>query len=224
MNEVIRGAVFDVDGTLLDTMPAWHSIGSAYLRKLGIVPEQDLDSILFAMTVEEAAAYLRRAYALPQSEHEIIRGCISGMEEFYSCHAQLKKGAADLLARLASRGTPMMTVTCGSRKLQEAAMDRLGIRHFFMETVFCGERGLNKNGPAAYLYAAGQMGLEPAQILVFEDALHGIRSAKAAGFHVCAVADAASMEDRREIEETADLCVEDFTEVRLPAESRKESV
>lgn len=224
MKKMIRGTVFDVDGTLLDTMPAWHSLGSDYLRKLGISPDPDLDRILFAMTVEEAAGYLRREYVLAQSENEIIRECISGMEQFYRCRAKLKKGAKELLVHLDSLGIPMMTVTCGSRRLQEAAMDRLGIRRFFRESVYCGERGLNKNGPAAYLYAAGQMGLEPAQILVFEDALHGIRSAKAAGFHVCAVADAASMEDRREIEETADLYVEDFTEVRLSAESRKESV
>ena len=89
----VQAAVFDIDGTLLDSMPFWDFLGERYLRKRGELPEPGLRDILFPMTVEEGVHYLKTAYYLPDSEGAIRNGLYRIAEKFYREEAALKKGA-----------------------------------------------------------------------------------------------------------------------------------
>ena len=100
---MIRGAIFDMDGTLLDSMPLWNNAGALYLASLGIRAEPDLGKHLFPMTVPEAAAYLKQTYALSLSETQIEEGIQGTVRDFYF-QAELKPGTADFCADSA-RGT-----------------------------------------------------------------------------------------------------------------------
>jgi beta-phosphoglucomutase-like phosphatase (HAD superfamily) len=96
----VRGAVFDLDGTLLDSMPLWMRAGEIYLASLGVEAEPGLGEKLFSMTVPESDAYLARAYPLHLSETEIADGINATVRDFYLKTAQLKPGAADFLQGL----------------------------------------------------------------------------------------------------------------------------
>lgn len=203
----MRGAIFDVDGTLLDSMGIWKDAGKRYLADLGKEAEKDLNDILFPMTMEESASYLKKRYGLAQDEEEIARGIHSEVEDFYRNEAQLKAGAAELLAMLDERGIAMTVATSNERMHVEAAFERLDITGYFKEILTCSEVGRPKSDPLIFERAAEIMGTERHETFVFEDGLYAIVTAKNAGFRTVGVFDDSSMKDRKRIEETADICL-----------------
>ena len=92
-----KGAIFDVDGTLLDSMPVWHNIGELYLESLGITCEKDLGDKIYAMSLEQGASYLRKEYHLEKSESEIIHEVLKIVDDFYRLEAPLKPGVRKVL-------------------------------------------------------------------------------------------------------------------------------
>ena len=130
---MIKGAIFDVDGTLLDSMEIWESAASLYLRKLGICPEAELGRILYTMSMEEGAKYLLQTYHLPYDETTIIDGIYQIIDDFYRYEVRTKKGVKEFLFSLSSKQIPMVIATSGSRELVEVALKRLEIRSYFQE-------------------------------------------------------------------------------------------
>lgn len=207
---MIRGAIFDVDGTLLDSMPIWRDAGTRYLTGLGITPEPGLAEILFPMSFEEGAAYLKQQYSLKQAAGEIQADVSSIIGGFYRDEVMLKPGAADFLARLRQEGIPMALATTGDPPLIAAALERLGVAGYFSRTFTCAELNTSKREPDIYLAAAAFLGCRPEETAVFEDVLHAVRAAAGAGFLTVAVADAESAADRGEIRSRAHWYMEDF--------------
>ena len=96
----ISGAIFDVDGTLLDSMSIWDTIGADYLRSIGYIPRENLNEIFKNMSLLQAAEYYRNEYGVTLRVEEIMSGVNAMLEQFYQYEAPLKPGAAELLARL----------------------------------------------------------------------------------------------------------------------------
>lgn len=208
---MIRGAVFDVDGTLLDSMPIWRDAGARYLESLGITPEPGLADTLFPMSFEEGAAYLKRQYGLEHTIEEIQAGVSSVIGGFYRNEVKLKPGAADFLERLRQKGVPMVLATTGDPPLISAALERLGVAGYFSRTFTCAELNTCKRKPDVYLAAAAFLGCRPEETAVFEDVLHAVRAAAGVGFVTVAVEDAESAAHRAEIRSLAHWYMEDFT-------------
>lgn len=206
----MKGVIFDVDGTLLDSMHKWSTLTSDYLKECGIMPDEDLDETIFKMTVDSAIHYVKERYHLAESEADIQMACMSRIVSFYRDEVQLKHGVRELLGFLKNNGIPMMTASSGARQLQEVAFERLRVRDCFTELLFCTELHTDKSTPEIYQIAADKMGLLPEEVVVFEDALHGVESAKCAGFSVCGVEDAADAHDKEKIMEKADWYVKDL--------------
>ena len=104
---MIRGTIFDLDGVLLDSMGIWEDLGARYLRRLHITPEPGLNEVLFPMSMEQGAAYLKAHYPLQQSEAEICGGIARMLKDYYAQEVPAKPGAAALLNFLAERGISM---------------------------------------------------------------------------------------------------------------------
>ncbi|MDD5986281.1 MAG: HAD family phosphatase [Eubacteriales bacterium] len=210
---MLRGAIFDIDGTLLDSMPIWDELGARYLAARGICPEEGLGEILFPMTIEEGVRYLKRRYALPETEETIRSGLMEELALFYRRQVPLKDSAAALLHALADQGIPMMLATIGDPALEEAALRRLGVWDCFEDMLTCEELKTTKKEPRIYLEAASRLGTRPGETLVFEDVYVGVHTAAAAGFPVIAVEDAASSSERAAIRAEADLYIASFRDL-----------
>ena len=190
-----KGAIFDVDGTLLDSMPIWEDAAARFLAGLGIRAQEGLGDIMFRMSLDEGAVYLKNTYGLDMSEEEVKAGVLGVIRDFYVNQVQPKAGVREFLKELSSRRIPMYIATSSNREHIRAAFERLGLYEYFDGMITCEEAGAGKREPTIFLLAAQRMGLAPQDIFVFEDVIHAVRSAGSAGFVTVGVYDKASEPD-----------------------------
>lgn len=185
----IHGAIFDLDGTLLDTMPAWATLGERYLRNLGFAPRPGLSDALRPLSLRQGAQFLRRGYRLALSEEDIIAGVKALIRHVYEAEALPKPGVAAFLRQLAARQVRMCIATATDAALTRAALTRCGLMPYVDGILTCDLVGAGKDDPAIYRAALAHLGTTRADTLVFEDGLHALRTAKGDGFRVVAVRD-----------------------------------
>ena len=190
-----KGAIFDVDGTLLDSMPIWEDAAARFLAGLGIRAQEGLGDIMFRMSLDEGAVYLKNTYGLDMSVEEVKAGVLGVIRDFYVNQVQPKAGVREFLKELSSRRMPMYIATSSNREHIRAAFERLGLYEYFDGMITCEEAGDGKREPTIFLLAAQRMGLAPQDIFVFEDVIHAVRSAGSAGFVTVGVYDKASEPD-----------------------------
>lgn len=178
---MIKGAIFDVDGTLLDSMYIWHTIGEKYLESLGYIPEPNLNEKFKNMSIYQAACYYIEKYGIQKSTEQIIKE-VNGMIEDYYRHIPLdKKGVKTLLATLKERGIKMCIASATDRYLIEYALDRLEMSAYFSEIFTCNGVGYGKDTPHIYLAAIEHLGLSKEEVVVFEDATYALRTVRDMG-------------------------------------------
>lgn len=209
---MIKGAIFDVDGTLLNSMPVWEHLGELYLRSLGIDAEPGLGEVLSTMSLPQGADYLISHYHLGKTRNRVLEGINQEVRDFYAEKVPLKAGVREFLEGLREYKIPMVIVTTSDHRNVEAALKRLGILNYFDRVLTCTEMGTDKNRPDIYLAASLQLDTEPSETLVFEDAYHAIVTAKKAGFRVVAVYDKANDSKLGKIWNTADIYLSEFSD------------
>ena len=208
----IRGAIFDVDGTLLDSMFIWDTIGETYLRSIGYEPREKLNEVFKNMSLFQAARYYRTEYGVTLSIDEIMNGVNAMLERYYRFEVSLKPGVAELLAQLQASGVKLCIATATDRYLVEAALERCGVLSCFGAIFTCNEVGHGKDEPDIFEEALRFLGTEKAETVVFDDALYAVRTAKEAGFPVVVIYD--SHEKNQEgLRALADFYIEDFSQV-----------
>lgn len=198
-----KAAVFDIDGTLIDSMPIWEDLDADYLKTQGVElteqEKQDLNEALWPMTVEEGIQHLKETYNLAPSEEDISKALSDAVEHFYRFEVPAKNGMPELVRALRAAGVPLALATVGEPVYETAALQRLGLFDDFQALFDCNGLGTTKREPVVFQTAPAALlgdGYDPADVLVFEDVLHAVRAAKDAGFTTVAVEDAASAKDR----------------------------
>ena len=186
---MIRGAIFDLDGTLLDSMSLWDTFGEDYLRLLGKEPHEDLTETFKTFTLAQSAEYYRTHYGVTLSVEEIVNGVNRMIEGYYTNEVNVKSGADHFVKELYGQGVRMCVATVTDRYLAEAALERLGMRQYFSEIFTTAEVGYDKTSPHIYRAALAHLGTEKNETVVFEDAYHALMTAKEDGFTVAAVYD-----------------------------------
>ena len=208
---MIKGAIFDLDGTLLDSMFIWDSIGEEYLRSLGKEPHEDLKETFMTLTLEEAAEYYREHYGVTLSVKEIVDGVNAMVEQAYKTKVTLKPGISEYLAWLKENGVRMCVATVTDRYLVEETLERLGVRYYFSEIFTCAEVGFGKDKPVIYQKALEHLGTEKRDTYVFEDLPFALNTAKTDGFPTVGVYDRHEAH-QDELKELADYYIFVFTD------------
>lgn len=188
MNKV-EGIIFDVDGTLLDSMPVWKNVGLRFLESVGISPKEDTEERLRSMSLYDAAVYYKEECNVPMTVEEIIDRINGMIEHFYLNEEALKPGVRELLESLYNAGVKMCIATATDRYLIEGALKNNGIDKYFGKIFTCGEVGAGKESPLIFDQAMKYLGTSKDNTVIFEDALYSIRTAKTAGYTVIAVED-----------------------------------
>ena len=198
---MIKGAIFDVDGTILDSMGIWDEAGIRYLSSKGIEAPKDLGDTLFAMTITEAADYLKEKFALKETTDVIEQGILDTVKDYYYEEAPLKSKVVEILDILKRENIPMVVASSSEKAHIEVAFQRLGILKYFQAIYTCQEVGEGKSSPLIFEKACEELGTNPEETYVFEDALHAIKTAKKAGFRTVGIYDRYSEKDKKRFRE-----------------------
>ena len=184
---MLKGLIFDFDGTLFDSMFIWDTAGEVYLRSIGKEPEADLQKVLKPMSLLQSAQYIREKYHIPLSVEDIMDGVNRTVEDFY--FHEPKPGVIDFLEKLHCRNIKMCIATATDRYQVEAALQRCKMRHFFSEIFTCTEIGSGKDRPDIFRKAMEHLQTDRSNTAVVEDAYHAAFTAKQDGFMVVGVYD-----------------------------------
>jgi len=210
----LQSAIFDMDGTLLDSMPIWKGLGASMLRQLGIEPAPELEEKLKTLSLRDGVAYCKDYYQLPQTVDQLVGMVFDKIHDFYCEKVQPKPGVEKFLSLLKMEGVWMYVATATDRPLAEAALRHAGIDGYFRGLITSQEVGVGK-GESAEIYERAMRRLQSNKkdTVVFEDAYHAIQTAKAAGFRVAAVYDASEEAHQEEIRGLADYYIRSFEEM-----------
>lgn len=181
------GIIFDLDGTILDSMSVWNGVAEKYLGTLSVVPESGLSAKLDRMSFAEGVKYVRCTYLPDRTESQISDGIFAIIERAYRYEIQLKAGMGEFIEKLSLAGIPMSVATSNMKKTACAALERVGILPYFSHIITSDEVSAGKDSPEIYFRAAKLMNVAAANSWVIEDAPHAVNCAKSAGFKVAAV-------------------------------------
>ena len=208
---MLKGAIFDFDGTLFDSMFIWDTAGEMYLRSIGIEPREDLQKVLKTMSLLQSATYIREKYRVPLTIEEIMDGINRTVEDFYFHTVHPKEGVVAFLEQMKAQGIKMCIATATDRYQVEAALKRCGMESFFYEIFTCTDVGHGKDEPIIFQKALEYLGTTKANTVVFEDAYHAAKTAKADGFITVAVFDFHESK-QEELHSASDCFIESFTQ------------
>ena len=184
--EKMNYSIFDVDGTILDSMEVWNTLASQYVQNLGMVPKKNLDEIVSDMSLEQSATYLKKHYGINKSGERIISEVLNLISNFYKYEVKLMPGFKDFISHYDS--VNVIGTSC-DEKLVKIALNRLGVLNYFEDIITCSKVNKSKNDPDFYLACAQVLNQRPEDIVVFEDADYCIDVARKIGFTVIKIKD-----------------------------------
>ena len=197
--------IFDLDGTLLDSLPAWEHSGSNYVRSRGIEPEEGLDSVLEKMSLLDGANLLKAKYHFEETPEEILAATLAPIKQRYYTDIPAKAKVPQLLAFLKRSGIKMAVATASDADLARAALKRLGLLDYFEFIITCDEVGIGKTDPRVYEEALCRLGTRKDRTLVAEDALHALQTAQKAGFKTLGVFEKKAAAQKEQVQQFSTL-------------------
>lgn len=209
------GYIFDLDGTLLDSLRVWEQVDADFFARRGMDCPDDYIRSINALSFRDTAEYTIKRFGLEESPEQLMAEWFDMAAHAYGHTVQMKPHAKEYLHELKRRDAQLAIATSCSPGLYMPALERHGITHLF-DAILCTDDVANKDKPDIYLEAARRLDCPPEQCVVFEDLLTAIKSAKAAGMTVYAMYDEQSRMHWDEIGDIADGRIYDFADAPLP--------
>lgn len=213
MLENIKGAIFDLDGTLVDSMWVWKQIDLDYLKSKGYSLPENLNSEICHLSFTQTANYFKKRFNLSDSIDDILNDWHKLAYNHYSKNIKLKDGVREFLDELKRKNIKIALATSNSHPLLEVCLKNNEIYGYFDSITTTDEVPNGKNCPDVYLLAAEKINVTPNECIVFEDILPAIKGAKAANMTVVAVHDEHSINDLEEILKIADKYINSYLEL-----------
>lgn len=185
----MKVALFDVDGTILNSMGAWENLGRQFLKTKGIDTSKNINNILYPMTSLEAASYLKNHYQLNDSIQEILESFHKDLYNYYANEVQLKDGIIDILEGLKNNGYKLFIASSSTKELITKSFERLNIKKYFNEIFTYDNLRIPKSDEAFYVTISRKIKAEPTDIIVFEDNTLAAKAAKKSGMTVVGIYD-----------------------------------
>lgn len=184
----IKGAIFDADGTLFDSMHIWDGMAEEYVKSIGFVPKKNLTARLQNLTLSDAAKYIHKSYKPNFSITENEKHLRLFIEKRYA-KTNLKPGVAKLLQSFYDSGVSMCIATSSARSFIIAAAESNGILKYFKEIISCDSVGKSKQFPDIFEESLKYINTQKETTVVFEDSLYAAQTAIKYGFKVAAIYD-----------------------------------
>lgn len=209
----IDAVIFDLDGTLVDSMWMWESIDIEYLSKYGFELPPDLQCAIAGMSFSETALYFKERFSLPDNIDKIKSDWNQMAWDKYLNEVPVKAGVIELLEHLRKKNIPVGIATSNSRELVDLIIEKHQMKEYFSSIRTSCEVTKGKPSPDIYLLVAQDLKAAPERCLVFEDVLQGVMAGKNANMKVCAVYDKFSENDREEKIKLSDYYIQSMAEV-----------
>jgi len=209
----IHGAIFDLDGTLLDSLGAWRNVDYIFLSRRGISMPSDYPDAVSAMHFPQAADYTVARFSLDENPADIMQEWEELVREQYEREICLKPHAADVLHTLKAREIRLGIATSSRESLYLPPLKKAGVYELFDAVVHTEDVARGKAFPDVYLEAARRLHVSAQECAVFEDIAVGIRGAKAGGFFTVAVRDEHNPADQEALKTAADCYLTDFSQL-----------
>ena len=187
--ERVDAVIFDMDGTLLDSLPAWGNACADYLRTRGIELPEEMNQKIKTMSLREGAQYLKEQFNLAEPAEELIQAALGQVRQHYATDILAKPGVLPLLEHLKKQGIRVCVATSSDKEFARLAFERLGLMPYIDFIISCDDVGHGKYSPAIYNEAVMRLGASKTRTLVVEDALYAVETAKKAGFITAGIAE-----------------------------------
>ena len=209
-----KAVIFDMDGSLVDSMWVWLEVDRIYMEKHRLTAPETFHKDIEGMSYIETAQYFVDTFdSLGRTREEVMQDWRDMAVDLYATRVFPKPGAVDFLDEMRKRGVLLGIATSNDREIAQAALDARGLNKYFASVCTSSEVASGKPAPDMYLKVAEDLGVHPSECLVFEDIPNGILAGKNAGMVVCAVDDDFSRRDEQEKKRLADYYIRDFYEI-----------
>jgi len=201
----IKGVIFDLDGTLIDSMWIWGDVAKDYLKSHGITPRPGFREAIRELNTSEEAQYYIDEYGVDLPLEEVMTGRDNMMMKYLLSEVKLKPGVLSFLETLKEQGVVMCIATATERRLVEPTLKHLDIAKYFGRVFTCTEENTSKKSPDIFIRAVGYLGTEINETLVVEDALYAMKTAKETGFLVAGIYDKVADDHQDEVKKVCDF-------------------
>lgn len=207
-------AIFDMDGTLIDSMPYWDRLTAEYLESLNLSPDEHLDlkDAVETMSLYEAAEFFQQALDLDKTPEEVMLEMGDLMDRHYQEDIPLRPGVKEFLSALREEGVMMCVLTLTPAPLAYSCLQRLGVDEYFEFILSSDDVGMGKERPEIFLQTAWEFGVYPMETIVFEDSHYAARAAKEAGCTVVGIFERTHAEQWPKMKRICDVTVHNWEE------------
>ncbi|MBR6771933.1 MAG: HAD family phosphatase [Clostridia bacterium] len=206
---MIKGAIFDLDGTLLDSMYIWDNLAIVYLESIGVSPRKDAKEVYDRYGYMGALDFLKNEYCVDVTREEYRNAVRDILQKYYEEETLAKPGVPEFLERMKSMGVKMCIATATFEGMVEPALKRLGLEDYFCGIFTCQTLNTHKTDPFIYRYALEFLGTDKALTPVYEDAHYAAKTVKADGFVLVGISDV-NEPKRDEVALLSDVFIEDY--------------